>query len=79
MVLVRLSDETSALASMFPGMSTEELGSILTPELAQQMPTARPSAIGELPPFPSVVRGPACSTSTGRGHTRAPSGSTDSM
>jgi len=61
MVLVRLSDETgtSASASVFSGVSTEELGSILTPELSQQMPSTRPSALTELPLLlPSVVRGP---------------------
>ena len=60
MIIARLRDETgtSASASIFRGVSTEELGSILTPELAQEMPTTRPSAIGELPLFPSVVRGP---------------------
>jgi hypothetical protein len=60
MVLARLSDETgtSASASVFRGVSTEELGSVLTPELAQQMPTTRPSALAQLPMFPSVIRGP---------------------
>jgi hypothetical protein len=60
MALARFSDETgtTASASMFRGVSTEELGSVLTPELAQEMPTTRPSALAQLPLFPSVVRGP---------------------
>jgi hypothetical protein len=60
MVLAPFSDETGATASasMFRGVSTEELGSVLTPELAQQLPTTRPSALAQLPLFPSVVRGP---------------------
>jgi hypothetical protein len=60
MPLARASEQTVVTASALTssGAVMERLGSTLTPQVAQRMPSARPRALESLPLLPSVVRGP---------------------